>query len=207
VDKKTLVDLLLFFLAGALISAHVTDHPASDAPILEGPMCYGAENPPSTVDRSVPLPPPPPPLPTLWDRGTEVQTAAVNDFLWNEAQHPRLVEAVIHVESRGRINAVSSAGAMGLMQLMPTTAEYMAGLLDIHYEPGIEYVPQWNVRVGTAYLEYLIGRYHGDFAHALTAYNRGPANTDHILRTYGALPPHVKAAYSDLVLEHMIGGK
>jgi hypothetical protein len=207
IDKEDVVFWII--IAGLLLTALGAIPGTDPVPVVQdGPQCFMADPVyTATVDPSIPLPPPPPPLPTLWDKGTEAETAAVNDFLWNEAEYPRLVEAVIHVESRGRIRAVSSAGALGLMQIMPRTAEYMAGLLDIHYEPGIEYVPQWNVRVGTAYLEYLVGRYHGNFDHALTAYHRGPSNTDYILRTYGALPPHVKAAYSDLVLKHMIGGK
>jgi soluble lytic murein transglycosylase-like protein len=169
--------------------------------IPDGPQCFMAENPPAVP--TAPLPPPAPPLPALWDEGTPEQVAAVNDIIWYYASDPQLVAAVIHVESRGRIRAKSHVGARGLMQLMPRTAEAQAVISDLEYYDGIEYVPQWNVRVGIEYLEYLLRRYKNNYEHALTAYNRGPYNTDSILRTYGELPDRVKASYSDLVLQEV----
>ena len=78
-----------------------------------------------------------------------------------------LVRAVIRVESNWNPGAVSTAGALGMMQLMPATAH---GLRVDH--------PFWidqNIEGGTAYLAYLYRRFNGDWRLALAAYNAGPA--------------------------------
>ena len=78
-----------------------------------------------------------------------------------------MVRAVIRVESDWNPGAVSSAGALGMMQLMPGTAR----LLQVNH-------PFWiyqNIEGGTAYLAFLYRRFHGDWRLALAAYNVGPA--------------------------------
>ena len=79
---------------------------------------------------------------------------------------PRLIAAVVHVESRGKVDAVSSAGAIGLMQLMGGTAKML------HVNP---WNPEQNVEAGSLYLARLIKRF-GDTRKALIAYNEGPTN-------------------------------
>src|SRR5262249_35363477 len=92
---------------------------------------------------------------------------------------PTLVAAVIYAESRFDPNARSSAGAVGLMQLLPETGEFIA-----RSTGGTDFVeadlrdPDINVRYGTWLLDYLRTRYDGDVKTALAAYHAGPSNVD-----------------------------
>jgi len=90
---------------------------------------------------------------------------------------PDLLRAVIARESGFRPCAVSPKGAMGLMQLMPDTANQLA-LED-------PFAPEENIRGGAAYLGWLLRRYSGDLVRALAAYNAGPRLVDF----YEGLPP------------------
>ena len=76
---------------------------------------------------------------------------------------PKLIAAVVHVESRGKDNAVSNAGAIGLMQLMPATAKML------HVNP---WNAKQNVIGGSEYLARLIKRF-GGLWRGLEAYNEG----------------------------------
>lgn len=81
-----------------------------------------------------------------------------------------LVEAVIAVESHGDPSALSSAGAAGLMQLMPDTA--------LTYGVTNRFDPDENVSGGCRYLHDLLARYHNNTSLALAAYNAGPGAVD-----------------------------
>jgi soluble lytic murein transglycosylase len=90
---------------------------------------------------------------------------------------PVLILSVIHAESRFNSNAVSRVGASGLMQIMESTAYWIApriGLTDFNYEDQI-FDPSINILLGTYYLSMLIETF-GDTSTALAAYNAGRGN-------------------------------
>jgi len=91
---------------------------------------------------------------------------------------PKLVKAVIRNESCFDRTATSSAGAEGLMQLMPATAKSL----------GVEdsFQPQQNIRGGVEYLSELVTRYHNNLTLALAAYNAGPG----AVAKYDGVPPY-----------------
>ncbi|PLV59725.1 lytic transglycosylase domain-containing protein [Thermotoga sp. KOL6] len=84
---------------------------------------------------------------------------------------PRLVQSIIWVESNFNEKAVSPAGAFGLMQLMPSTAEWLQERfsLDGNFQD-----PECNILYGIFYLRFLRDLYGGDMDKAIMAYNVGP---------------------------------
>ena len=90
---------------------------------------------------------------------------------------PRLLHAVIWQESKYKKDAVSHAGAKGLMQLMPATAD--------RYKCDDREDASKNVEAGTKYLRWLLKRFEGNVSLALAAYNAGEGNVD----KHGGIPP------------------
>lgn len=113
---------------------------------------------------------------------------------------PALLAAVIYTESRFDPDAVSSAGAVGLMQLLPETAKGIALRTG-----GARFVlsdlrdPEINVRYGSWYLDHLRDRYDGDMRLALAAYHAGQGNVDRWLRDGGEIAFQETRAYVDEV--------
>jgi hypothetical protein len=102
---------------------------------------------------------------------------------------PALVLAMISVESSGRTEAVSSAGAVGLMQLMPATAERF-GVAD-------RTKPHENIRGGVAYMDWLLKEFEGDAVMALAGYNAG----ENAVKKHEGVPPYAETrAYVPKVL-------
>ncbi len=87
---------------------------------------------------------------------------------------PFLVAGLIRQESAWDRRIVSSAGAVGLMQLMPATAREVAGSLGVTLGPGALEDPEVNIRLGTTYLRSMLQRFDGRVEDALAAYNAGP---------------------------------
>jgi|GEM_PF-5348008 len=97
-----------------------------------------------------------------------------------------LVNAVIGKESEGDPDAISSKGAKGLMQLMPSTARQVAAELNMPYdEDKLLNDPDYNKALGTQYLKDMLTRYGGNQTLALAAYNAGPGRVDQWLTTIG----------------------
>lgn len=115
-------------------------------------------------------------LRTQWQRGVEGFNQLVDK---GSRQFQTLVDSVIRQESGGRVDAVSNKGALGLMQLMPSTARDMANELGIPFSVAkLTRDGQYNKTLGSEFLNKMLVRYDGDSALALAAYNAGPARVD-----------------------------
>lgn len=102
------------------------------------------------------------------------------------APEPALILGVIRQESAFSTTAVSSAGARGLMQLMPSTAKQVAKKIGLKYEEKkLTSDPGYNVRLGSAYLQDLINRFRGSYVLAIAAYNAGPSRSVDWIRQFG----------------------
>ena len=94
-----------------------------------------------------------------------------------------LVYAVIRTESGFRAEVESSVGAMGLMQIMPETFEWLQNMKDgeIIYSSSDLLSPEINIEYGTYFLSYLLSHYNGNEMLAVAAYNAGMTNVDNWL--------------------------
>lgn len=104
----------------------------------------------------------------------------VREAAERHALDPALVEAVISTESGWNPRAVSNKGAVGLMQLIPGTAQ--------RFGVGNAYDPVQNIEGGTSYLRSLLDRYNGDLAKSLAAYNAG----EHAVDQSGGVPRYAE---------------
>ncbi len=112
-----------------------------------------------------------------WSERREQHRPTIERFARVAGLEPKLVMAVVAAESSYNPSAVSTKGAMGLMQLMPATAAM--------YSVTDPYDPEQNVRAGTRYLKRMLDRF-GSVELALAAYNAGPE----AVRSFGGIPPY-----------------
>lgn len=110
--------------------------------------------------------------------------ANINTLINQSAQKygvdPKLVSAVAQAESNYTPNAVSDAGAVGVMQLMPDTASSL-GVTNI-------YDPRDNIEGGVKYIKQLLNTFDGDVSKAVAAYNAGPQ----AVKNYNGVPPYAE---------------
>ena len=92
-----------------------------------------------------------------------------------------VVYSVIKVESNFESGAVSVDGAVGLMQMMPSTFNWLTGMLSENLNSAMLYDPETNIKYGTYYLSYLYQRY-GSWNETYAAYNAGQGKVDEWLR-------------------------
>ncbi len=97
-----------------------------------------------------------------------------------------LIHALTRQESEFNPEIVSSAGAVGLMQLLPSTAKMVAGWHDLKFEKKkLSADPAYNVALGTAFLGRLISNYDGSYVMALAGYNAGPGRVRQWVGQFG----------------------
>lgn len=135
----------------------------------------------------------------LTDREVRSLARSIDRAAAENGVDPDLVLAVIHTESRFAARGESRAGALGLMQIMPETGEAFAERASVRWlGPKTLADPRQNVRIGIAYLAYLLARFHGDRRVALAAYCHGPTRVARELAS-GGVARH-RYAYASEVL-------
>ncbi|MCL1988056.1 MAG: lytic transglycosylase domain-containing protein [Firmicutes bacterium] len=96
---------------------------------------------------------------------------------------PAFILAVINAESSFRPYAISHRGAMGLMQVMDETGEWIANMMNIeYYNVDMLFVPEYNIAIGTYFLNWLHRYFDGDTTLILSGYNAGIGNVNRWLQ-------------------------
>lgn len=114
---------------------------------------------------------------------------------------PAFILSVIEAESRFRVGVVSSAGAVGLMQLMPATARVISSRAGIRYtgERALR-DPATNIRIGVAYLSILREKYRNSSPYFMVAaYNMGPAKLDELRARPGFKPSQTMEYFGKII--------
>lgn len=98
---------------------------------------------------------------------------------------PRMVAAIIRVETNYKSGAVSKKGALGVMQIMPDTAKWViekAKFTDVELER-VKEEPATNIEIGTWYLKHLFDQFDGNEIAMIAAYNAGPTNVKNWIKS------------------------
>ncbi|MEH6547242.1 MAG: lytic transglycosylase domain-containing protein [Sneathiella sp.] len=104
----------------------------------------------------------------------------------NPSIEKALVFAIMRQESAFASDAISSAGARGLMQLMPATAKYVSRSLNVSYSKyQLTEDPNYNALLGSSYLSGLVDEFNGSYVLAIASYNAGPNNVRKWIKTWG----------------------
>jgi peptidoglycan lytic transglycosylase len=105
---------------------------------------------------------------------------------------PHILYAVTRQESAFDMEAISHAGARGLMQIMPQTALRVARALKVPFSAArLTHDPTYNLRIGQAYLAQMLDEYDGSLLLAFAAYNAGPLRVERWLQRYGDPGPNI----------------
>ncbi len=107
------------------------------------------------------------------------------DIPAEHAENWTIIHAISRQESQFDRQAVSRAGARGLMQIMPGTARDTARRLGMDQADIVLFDPQINITLGASYFRRLLNAYGGSHVLAIAAYNAGPGNVNRWLRTIG----------------------
>jgi soluble lytic murein transglycosylase-like protein len=182
--------VVLFLACAALVTRfavqsypfHLEEYPA-DAPIpevratLSGIGFTFPGNAPSAAPAEPLQKPAPPPVRILDQHEMNMLISAAAT---KHRVPAAFVKSIVRAESNFNVGALSPKGAIGLMQLMPATAE--------EYGAEDPAIPEQNIEAGTRYLRFLMDRYakkRNSLKHVIAAYNAGPGNVDR----YRGVPP------------------
>lgn len=168
---------------GALINLFYPEQPIQSTPLVETPRLIQVREKPldpkitlekvveeyHEIVRTLPR------EPKIKKHYSELVRHASNEYKVD----PNIIQALVHVESRGNPKARSTKGAIGLMQITPQTAE------EIGLPRGKMADPKYSIRYGTKYFAMLLNKYHHNIVLALAAYNLGPNKVDRILKRNG----------------------
>lgn len=147
----------------------------------------------------------------LFDRYPMRYEAEIRQAAAEFSLDPAYVASVALAESSFDAEAVSSVGAIGLMQIMPSTGEWIAGKLDEAFDAQRLYEPSVNLRYGCWYLRFLLDRYDGDMRTASTAYHQGQGRVDEWLqdpeysedgKTLSVISSNVTDTYVNRIMEN-----
>ena len=107
-------------------------------------------------------------------------------YIGKDGPEPALVHSLIRQESEFNPEVVSPAGARGLMQLMPATAQQVSTKLGVKYtQARLTGDPDFNVSLGSTYLQEMLSRFNGSYVLAIAAYNAGPGRVRQWLEQLG----------------------